>query len=136
MVGDFFNGWPEDGEPQTRSIVMSEPFHEANERLRERKRIENDKDAEIERLTALTKADAKEIGSYRDETGLRGEIKNKDAELDAADEKIERLTAELKQANAVVEAASLYRQSSSTARRIDLDKALAALETEQRVSDE
>ena len=38
---------------------MSEPFHEANERLRERKRIENDRDAEIERLTAEL-ADCKE----------------------------------------------------------------------------
>ena len=28
---------------------------------------------EIERLTALTEADGKEIGSYRDGTGLRGE---------------------------------------------------------------
>ena len=35
---------------------MSEPFHEANERLRERKRIENDKDAEIERLQARVEA--------------------------------------------------------------------------------
>jgi aspartate/tyrosine/aromatic aminotransferase len=35
---------------------------------------------EIKRLTALTEADAKEIGSYREGTGLRGEIKNKDAE--------------------------------------------------------
>ena len=36
---------------------MSEPFHEANERLRERKRIENNKDAEIERLTDLRNSD-------------------------------------------------------------------------------
>ena len=35
---------------------MSEPFYEANERLRERKRIENDKDAEIERLQARIEA--------------------------------------------------------------------------------
>ena len=35
---------------------MGEPFHEANKRLRERKRIENDKDAEIERLQARVEA--------------------------------------------------------------------------------
>ena len=56
----------------------------------------------IERLTALTEADAKEIGSYRDETGLRGEIKNKDAELDAADEKIERLQARVEELEAAL----------------------------------
>ena len=48
---------------------MSEPFHEANERLRERKRIENDKDAEIERLEArclkLYKANEKQFATVK-----------------------------------------------------------------------
>jgi len=35
---------------------MSEPFHEANERLRERKRIENDRDAHIKRLEGVRDA--------------------------------------------------------------------------------
>ena len=61
-----------------------------------------ERDAEIERLTALTKADAKEIGSYRDKTGLRGEIMNKDAELGAADEKIEHLQARVEALEGVV----------------------------------
>lgn len=34
---------------------------------------ERDLTKEVERLTALTEADGKEIGSYRDGTGLRGE---------------------------------------------------------------
>ena len=38
---------------------MSEPFHEANERLRERKRIENDKDAYIRILISLGRLEQK-----------------------------------------------------------------------------
>ena len=37
--------------------------------------------AEIERLTALTEADAKEIGSYRKGAGLRGENRTLRAEV-------------------------------------------------------
>jgi len=49
---------------------------------------------EINRLTELTTNDGIEIGSYRKETGLRGELKNKDAELDAYEEHIAKLEAE------------------------------------------
>ena len=52
---------------------MSEPFHEANERLRERKRIENDKDAEIERLTAEL-ADCKESDRLIERLQARVEV--------------------------------------------------------------
>ena len=45
---------------------MTEPFHEANERLRERKRIENDKDAEIERLEAALQKIQTQPGNARD----------------------------------------------------------------------
>ena len=45
---------------------MSELYRNSFDEIREMK-------DEIERLTALTKADGKEIGSYRDGTGLRGE---------------------------------------------------------------
>ena len=50
---------------------------------------------EIERLTALTEADRKEIGSYREGTGLRGEWK-------AMTERIAELEAELKEAYAEI----------------------------------
>jgi hypothetical protein len=51
----------------------------------------------LECLTALTEADGKEIGSYRKETGLRGELKNKDAELDAYEARIAKLEGALRE---------------------------------------
>ena len=56
----------------------------------------------LERLTELTTNDGIEIGSYRKGTGLRGELKDKDAELDAYEDEIERLEAELKEAYAEI----------------------------------
>ena len=45
----------------------------------------------IENLEALAKADAAEIGSYTDNTGLRGEWKAMQNELDEKDDVITRL---------------------------------------------
>ncbi len=61
--------------------------------------------ADNKRLIELTTNDGIEIGSFTKETGLRGEIKNKDAELDAADDRMADLEATIERLTAIETAA-------------------------------
>lgn len=63
----------------TRIELLEDEVHSVNEQLYASYKHIAELNARIAELEKLVEADGKEIGSYRENTGLRGEWKEKDA---------------------------------------------------------